>query len=187
VNPLTLQAVGLPIELNRGATSNFLSLGTVNQLQSGKTYAVRTAPLFNYTGTNYNWGPTQYLCIVGATQDALQDVSQDASQEAAQGSNKDTHASQDVTQDARDVQDAAQDLNAVVYITEGNQLNIQLTNAANNTAKRADIYDVTGKCVKSIRLVEGMNQVELSEASGIYMVRTVVGNQSETARVFIQK
>jgi hypothetical protein len=176
VNPLTLQAVGLPIELNRGAASNFLNLGTVNQLQSGKTYAVQTAPMFSYTGTNYNWGPTQYLCIVGAAQGALQDPSEDASQDA----------SQDVTQDARSMQDAKQ-IETMVYVTEGTQLNIQLNNTATNTAKRADIYDVTGKCVKSIRLVEGMNQVELSEASGIYMVRTVVGNQSETARVFIQK
>jgi hypothetical protein len=180
VNPLTLQAVGLPIELNRGAASNFLNLGTVNQLQSGKTYAVQTAPMFSYTGTNYNWGPTQYLCIVGAAQGALQDPSEDASQDA----------SQDVTQDARSMQDAKQ-IETMVYVTEGTQLNIQLsntaTNTATNTAKRADIYDVTGKCVKSIRLVEGMNQVELSQASGIYMVRTMVGNQSETTRVFIQK
>jgi hypothetical protein len=172
VNPLTLQAVGLPIELNRGAASNFLSLGTANQLQSGKTYAVRTAPVFAYTASNYQWGPTQYLCIVGAAQGALQDPSEDASQ--------------DVTQDARSMQDAKQ-IETMVYVTEGTQLNIQLNNTATNTAKRADIYDVTGKCVKSIRLVEGMNQVELSQASGIYMVRTVVGNQSETARVFIQK
>jgi hypothetical protein len=173
VNPLTLQAVGLPIELNRGAASNFLSLGTVNQLQSGKTYAVRTAPVFNYTGTNYNWGPTQYMCIVGNTAMTLEGT--DATQGAEQGSAKDA------------VQDATQELHAVVYVTEGNHVNIQLSNTATNTAKRADIYDVTGKCVKSIRLVEGMNQVELSEASGIYMVRTIVGNQTETHRVFIQK
>jgi hypothetical protein len=170
VNPLTLQAVGLPIELNRGAASNFLSLGTVNQLQSGKTYAVRTAPVFNYTGTNYSWGPTQYMCIVGAAGMTLEGA--DATQGAEQGSVKD--AIQDET-------------NTVVYVTEGNHVNIQLSNTATNRAKRADIYDVTGKCVKSIRLVEGMNQVELSEASGIYMVRTTVGNQTETHRVFIQK
>jgi hypothetical protein len=83
------------------------------------------------------------------------------------------------------VQDATQDLNAVVYVTEGNHVNIQLTNTASNTAKRADIYDVTGKLVKSVRLVEGMNEVTLTETAGIYMVRTVVGNLSETSRVFI--
>jgi hypothetical protein len=95
------------------------------------------------------------------------------------------HAWQDVTQDARSVQDATQDLNAIVYVTEGNQLNIQLTNTSNNNAKRADIYDVTGKLVKTVRLVEGMNQVTLTETAGIYMVRTVVGNQTETTRVFV--
>ena len=168
VNPLTMQTVGLPIELNRGAASNFLSLGSVPQLQNGKTYAVQTAPMFTYTGTNYNWGPTQYMCIVGAAGMTLEGA--DAEQGVAQGQHKD-----------------ALQIASMVYVTEGNHVNIQLNNTATNTAKRADIYDVTGKCVKSIRLVEGMNQVELSEASGIYMVRTTVGNQSETTRVFIQK
>ena len=174
VNPLTLQAVGLPIELNRGAASNFLSLGTVNQLQNGKTYAVQTAPLFTYTASNYQWGPVQYLCIVGAAQGALQDPSEDASQEVSQGSTKDV------------AQDAAQELNTMVYVTEGNHLNIQLTNTESNTAKRADIYDVTGKLVKSVRLVEGMNTVAIDQASGIYMVRTTVGEKVETQRVFLR-
>ena len=170
VNPLTLQAVGLPIELNRGAASNFMSLGTVNQLQNGKTYAVQTAPLFTYTASNYQWGPIQYLCIVGAAQGVLQD----AEQGVAQGSTK------DVAQDASQVE-------AVVYVTEGNHLNIQLTNTASNTAKRADIYDVTGQLVKSVRLVEGMNTVAIDQASGIYMVRTTVGEKVETQRVFLKK
>ena len=184
VNPLTMQTVGLPIELNRGTASNYLSFASVAQLQNGKTYAVETAPMFSYTGTNYQWGPTQYLCIVGAAnvtqdvaQDALQDPSEDASQEVSQG------VLQGSTKDV--AQDAAQDLNAMVYVTEGNHVNIQLTNTESNTAKRADIYDVTGKLVKSVRLVEGMNEVTLTETAGIYMVRTTVGNQSETARVFV--
>jgi hypothetical protein len=165
---MTLQTVGLPIELNRGTASNYLSLATVAQLQNGKTYAVETAPMFTYTGTNYNWGPVQYMCILGAAQGMLQDAEQDV----AQGSTKDA------------LQDASQ-VDAMVYVTEGNHVNIQLTNTANNTAKRADIYDVTGKLVKSVRLVEGMNEVTLTETAGIYMVRTVVGNQSETTRVFL--
>jgi hypothetical protein len=172
VNPLTMQEVGLPIELNRGSASNYLNLGTVAQLQNGKTYAVQTAPMFSYTGTNYSWGPTQYMCIVGVAGMTLEGA--DASQGAEQGSTKDA------------LQDASQ-VDAMVYVTEGNQLNIQLTNTANNTAKRADIYDVTGKLVKSVRLVEGMNKVNLSEASGMYTVRLVHGTQSETHRVIIQK
>ncbi|MFM1771474.1 MAG: Secretion system C-terminal sorting domain, partial [Bacteroidota bacterium] len=179
VNPLTMQTVGLPIELNRGSASNYLSLGTVSQLQNGKTYAVQTAPIFNYTGTNYNWGPVQYMCIVGAanvtqdaTQVAMQDPSEDAAQEAAQGSNR--VLTQDVSQ-----------VKAMVYVTEGNQLNIQLTNTESNTAKRADIYDVTGKLVKSVRLVEGMNQIALNESTGIYMVRISTGDQHQTTRISI--
>jgi hypothetical protein len=168
VNPLTLQTVGLPIELNRGTASNYLSLGTVAQLQNGKTYAVETAPMFTYTGTNYNWGPVQYMCIVGSTAMSLDGTSEAAASEE----NNNKNLVEDET-------------NTVVYVTEGNHVNIQLTNTANNTAKRADIYDVTGKLVKSVRLVEGMNEVTLTETAGIYMVRTVVGNQTETARVFI--
>jgi hypothetical protein len=172
VNPLTMQTVGLPIELNRGAASNYLSLGSVTQLQNGKTYAVETAPMFSYTETNYNWGPVQYMCIIGAVQGALQD----AEQGVAQGSTKDV---------AQDAMQGPSEVNAMVYVTEGNHVNIQLTNTASNTAKRADIYDVTGKLVKSVRLVEGMNQVTLTETEGIYLVRTVVGNQAETTRVFV--
>ena len=174
VNPLTMQTVGLPIELNRGAASNYLSLGSVTQLQNGKTYAVQTSPLFAYTGTNYNWGPVQYMCIIGAAQGALQD----AEQGVAQGSTKDV---------AQDAMQGPSEVNALVYVTEGNHVNIQLTNTANNTAKRADIYDVTGKLVKSVRLVEGMNQVELEETTGVYLVRLMIGNNLQTERVFIEK
>ena len=66
-------------------------------------------------------------------------------------------------------------------------MNIQITNTESNTAKRADIYDVTGKLVKSVRLVEGMNTVAIDQASGIYMVRTTVGEKVETQRVFLKK
>lgn len=174
VNSLTMQTVGLPIELNRGAASNFLNLGTVAQLQNGKTYAVQTAPVFSYTGTNYNWGPVQYMCILGAAQGALQGPSEGETQGAEQGSTKDA------------VQGPSE-VDAMVFVTEGNLLNIQLTNSESNIAKRADIFDVTGKLVKSVRLVEGMNEVNLTEASGMYTIRLVQGTQSEAHRIIIQK
>lgn len=66
VNPITYVTVGIPIEINRGAASNFLNLGSVTQLQYGKTYAVQTAPILSFTSTNYNWGPVSYLCIIGS-------------------------------------------------------------------------------------------------------------------------
>jgi len=84
VNPLTLQTIGLPIEQNRGAASNFLSLSSVTALQLGKTYAVQTSPIYTYTGTNYQWGPVTYMCIVGnagMVVDQTEDVTQDASQD----------------------------------------------------------------------------------------------------------
>lgn len=57
------QPVGIPIVVYRNASSNALGLGTVSQLQSGKTYAVETAPVFSYG--DGAWGPTQYMCILG--------------------------------------------------------------------------------------------------------------------------
>jgi hypothetical protein len=75
----------------------------------------------------------------------------------------------------------------LVYVTEGNRVNIQLTNTVSNTAKRADIYDITGKLAMSVRLVDGMNEVSLNGSSGVYTVRLIYGTQSEIHRVFIQK
>jgi hypothetical protein len=69
----SLQPVGLSFEVNRGAASNYLNLGTVSQIQFGKTYAVQTAPIFTYTGSNYIWGPVQYICIIGQTGMILND------------------------------------------------------------------------------------------------------------------
>jgi hypothetical protein len=92
VNPLNLQTVGLPIEQNRGAASNYISLTSVTALQYGKTYAVQTAPIYSYTSTNYQWGPVTYMCIIGsagmvvdASQDAMQDSEKDFVQDASLG------------------------------------------------------------------------------------------------------
>jgi hemin uptake protein HemP len=112
------------------------------------------------------------MCIVGNSAMTLEGA--DALQDVAQGSTKDA------------IQDASQ-VDAMVYVTEGNLVSIQLTNTESNIAKRADIYDVTGKLVKSVRLVEGMNTVAIEQAGGIYMLRLVQGTQTETHRVFIQK
>jgi len=82
VHPITYVTVGIPIELNRGAASNFLNLGTVSQLQYGKTYAVQTAPVLSYTSTNYNWGPVTYLCIIGSAGMVIDSDGQIADEEA---------------------------------------------------------------------------------------------------------
>ena len=163
VNPLTLQTVGLPIELNRGTASNYLSLASVAQLQNGKTYAVETAPMFAYTGTNYQWGPTQYLCIVGASQDALQDVSQDASQEAAQGQNKDAVQGPS--------EGASQESDVLVCTTTGQQIkvwtNIENAELANATVR---IYNSTGSLVYAQRMSSNEMLIDLNTAAGLYIV-----------------
>ncbi len=91
VNPLTMQTVGLPIEQNRGAASNFINLNSVSALQHGKTYAVQTSPIFSYTGTNYQWGPVTYMAIIGSAGlivDPLEGASQGSEKDAAQDSSK---------------------------------------------------------------------------------------------------
>jgi hypothetical protein len=154
-----MQEVGLPIELNRGTASNYLSLASVAQLQNGKTYAVQTAPMFTYTGTNYNWGPLQYLCIVGAAQDAMQDVSQDASQEAAQGSNKDA------------VEVNAIENDVLIFATTGQQIkvwtNIENAELANATVR---IYNSTGSLVYTQRMSNNEMTIDLDAAAGLYIV-----------------
>jgi hypothetical protein len=73
VNPVTYAIVGLPIEVNRNAISNVLNLGTVSNLQYGKTYAVQTSPIYTFTNGNYTWGPVTYMCIIGTAGMTLDD------------------------------------------------------------------------------------------------------------------
>jgi hypothetical protein len=161
VNPLTMQEVGLPIELNRGSASNYLNLGTVAQLQNGKTYAVQTAPMFAYTGTNYNWGPTQYLCIVGAanvTQDAAQDAMQDPSEDASQESMQQRSA-------------MSIDNDVLIYSTTGQQIKVW-TNTENAELTNATIrvYNSTGSLVYTQRMSSNEMLIDLNTAAGLYIV-----------------
>jgi hypothetical protein len=138
----------------------------VSQLQNGKTYAVQTAPIFNYTGTNYNWGPVQYMCIVGATnvtqdatQDAMQDPSEDAAQEAAQGSSKDA------------LESAAQENDVLIYTTVGQQIKVwtNIENAALTNAT-VRIYNSTGSLVYTQRMSSNEMVVDLDAAAGLYII-----------------
>jgi hypothetical protein len=158
-----MQTVGLPIELNRGAASNYLSLGSVTQLQNGKTYAVQTAPIFTYTGSSYNWGPVQYLCIIGAVEGALQD----AEQGVAQGSTK------DVAQDAMQgpSEGVSKENDVLVYTTAGNQIkvwtNVDNVELANATVR---VYNSTGSLVYTQRMSSNEMQIDLNAAAGLYIV-----------------
>jgi hypothetical protein len=152
-----MQEVGLPIELNRGSASNYLNLGTVSQLQNGKTYAVQTAPMFSYTGTNYNWGPTQYMCIVGAAGMTLEGA--DATQGAEQGSAKDA------------VEVNAIENDVLIYATTGQQIKVwtNIENAEINNAT-VRIYNSTGSLVYTQRMSSSEMIIDLNAAVGLYIV-----------------
>ncbi len=182
VNPLTLQAVGLPIEQNRGAASNYLNLGSVTALQYGKTYAVQSAPVFTYTGTNYQWGPVKYMSIIGSA-GLIIDASQDAV--ASQDSEK------DVLQGPSE--GAAQEMELSVYPnpSDGKGLTMTLSGITSSNVQ-VRIYDAFGRKIQSERYsIEGTLQTELnfeSElSSGIYMIEVSSDDKIKTVRVLIQK
>jgi hypothetical protein len=115
--------------------------------------------MFSYTGTNYNWGPTQYLCIVCAAQDAMQDVSQEASQEAAQGLNKDAVEANAIENDV------------LIYPTTGQQIKVWTSSEnaefANATVR---IYNSTGSLVYTQRMSSNEMIIDLNAAVGLYIV-----------------
>jgi hypothetical protein len=184
VNPLTLQTVGLPIEQNRGAASNYITLTTVTNLQYGKTYAVQTSPIYTYTGTNYQWGPVTYMCIIGSagmTTDPLEGVSQ--------GSTK--GASQDLPQDLASHLSENLELNVFPNPSNGEGVTMTLSGITSSNVQ-VRIYDALGRKIQSERyVVDGALQTELnfeSELSdGMYMIEVSSENKIKTARILIQK
>jgi hypothetical protein len=190
VNPLTLQAVGLPIEQNRGAASNYLNLNNVAALQFGKTYAVQSAPLFSYTGTNYQWGPVTYMAIIGSA-GLIVDPMEGAAQGASQDSPKDVaqDASQDLPQDL--ALHLSQNLELSVYPNPSNgknlNLNISGIESENVTVR---VYDSMGRKIQSERfIVDGTLQTELNfkdELSyGMYLIEVSSENIVKAVRVLI--
>jgi hypothetical protein len=168
VNAVTYATVGIPFEVNRGAASNYLNLGTVAQLQYGKTYAVQTAPLFSYTGSNYNWGPISYMCIVGSA-GMIENPSEQPNQRLVETDQP----------------------NLLVYPnpTEGNFV-LNISGISTNQAE-IRIYDALGRQMYNNRVsVEGMYvaNVNLSDVSnGLYMVEVIYNGKSLTQRIMIQK
>jgi hypothetical protein len=171
VNPLNLQTAGLPIEQNRGAASNYITLTSISALQYGKTYAVQTAPIYSYTGTNYQWGPVSYLCIIGsagmvvdASQDALQDSEKDAMQGPSEGlsENLAQHLSENL------------ELNVFPNPSNGTNLNISISGiASDNVVVRT--FDAMGRNIQSERyVVDGTLQTELNFeqelSDGLYLI-----------------
>ena len=180
VNPLTLQTVGLPIEQNRGAASNYLNLNTVVALQYGKTYAVQTSPIYTYTGTNYQWGPVTYMCIVGSAGlivDSSQDAMQDSEKDAMQGPSE----------------DVAQEFELSVYPnpTKGEAIMMSISGLASDNVQ-VKIYDALGRKIESKRyVVDGTLQTSLSFkeelSNGLYILEVTTDEVRRSVRFMVEQ
>ncbi|MFM7618626.1 MAG: MopE-related protein, partial [Bacteroidota bacterium] len=175
VNPATFQTTGLPIEVNRGAASNYINLGTVTALQWGKTYAVQTAPVFTYTGSNYQWGPVQYLCIIGQSGMILND---DSSNQGEEGRND---------------FGIANDFDIALYPnpTNGEELNVILSGVSEDDVASVRIMNTLGQMVyqgqwtsESIRQKQ-LNVMEWS--NGMYVIEVRANGQTMTKRFMISQ
>ena len=180
VNPLTLQTVGLPIEQNRAAASNYINLNSVTALQYGKTYAVQSAPLFSYTGSNYQWGPVTYMAIIGSA-----GLIVDPSEGSSQGSEK------DVLQDSSKGLPQDLELNVFPNPSNGSDLNLNISGIESDNVL-VKIYDSMGRKVESLRLVVNGNlQTQLpmmnNYSNGMYMIEVTSELQTKSSRVLISK
>ena len=168
--------VGLPIEVNRNAASNVISLGSITQLQYGKTYAVQTAPIFTYTGSDYAWGPAFNMCIIGSAGMSVED-SQDLPEGSAKG------ASQVV----------AQELALNIYPNPSNGNNIQLMLSGMNTEiAQVRILDAMGNLIwtnkfNTLELSNTSIELEQRLADGMYFAQIVSGNETISQRFLVRK
>jgi hypothetical protein len=165
-------AVGLPIIKMRGAASNYLNLGTVLQLQYGKTYSVRTAPILSYTGTNYQWGTPFCMSIVG-TAGMVADGSQ--------ANNQTVRA------------ETANEVNMSLYPnpTHGTDVNINLSGVDSDNVQ-IRVVDAMGRQVWSNRYsVSGVLNTNITFerplANGLYMVEAIFNGEVQTQRMMVQK
>jgi hypothetical protein len=166
------QPVGLPITVNRGAASNYINLGTILQLQYGKTYSVRTAPILSYTGTNYQWGTPFCLSIVGSA-GMIADGSQ---------------ANQQVVRT-----ETANEVNMSLYPnpTHGTDVNINLSGVDSDNVQ-IRVVDAMGRQVWSNRYsVSGVLNTNITFerplANGLYMVEAIFNGEVQTQRMMVQK
>ena len=166
------QPVGLPITVNRGAASNYITLSTIAQLQYGKTYNVRTAPILSYTGTNYQWGTTTCMSIVG-TAGMIAD-----GQDAAQATSK---------------VEIANEANMSLYPnpTHGTDVNINLSGVISDNVQ-IRVVDAMGRQVWSNRYsVNGILNTNITFeqplANGLYFVEAIYNGELQTQRMMVQR
>lgn len=165
-------AVGIPIVYFRGAASNFVNLGLVVALQFGKTYAVRTAPVFSYGEGAF--GTVQNMCIVGSAGMVLEEAS-----EMAQNSTRDMLV--------------ANEANMSVYPnpTHGTDVNINLFGIESDNVQ-IRIVDAMGKQVWNNRyVVNGVLNTNITFerplANGLYFVEAIYNGELQTQRMMVQK
>ena len=168
--------VGLPIEFTRNASSNYLNLSSVTQLQYGKTYAVQTAPILAYTGTDYTFGPAFNMCIIGSAGMVL-----DGSQDILQGSTK--GASQEVAEQM--------DLNIYPNPSNGNNIQLMLSGIDAETVQ-VRMLDAMGKEIwtnkyTTLELSNTSIEFEQQLADGIYFIQIVSGKQTISQRFLVRK
>lgn len=165
-------AVGIPIVYYRGAASNYLNLGLVVALQYGKTYAVRTAPVFSFGEGAY--GIVQTMCIVGS-----------AGMVVEQGSEVSGNATRDML--------VANEANMSLYPnpTHGTDVNINLSGIESENVQ-IRIVDAMGKQVWSNRYtVNGVLNTNITFerplANGLYFVEAIFNGEVQTQRMMVQK
>ena len=164
--------VGLPIAVNRGAASNYINLGTVLQLQYGKTYNVRTAPILPYTGTDYQWGTTTCMSIVGSA--GMIADGQDASESTSKV-------------------EITNDVNMSLYPnpSHGTDVNINLSGVTSDNVQ-IRVVDAMGRQVWSNRYsVDGILNTNITFeqplANGLYFVEAIFNGEVQTQRLMVQK
>jgi hypothetical protein len=145
-------------------------------LQYGKTYAVQTAPIFTYTGTNYAWGPAFNMCIIGAA-----GMIADPSQDAAEGSTKDA------------AQIVAQEMALNIYPNPSNGNNIQLMLSGMNTeVAQVRMLDAMGNLIwtnkfNTLELSNTSIELEQGLADGMYFIQVVSGKETISQRFLVKK
>ena len=166
------QPVGLPITVNRGAASNYINLGSVLQLQYGKTYSVRTAPILPYTGSDYQWGAPVCMSIVGTA--GLIADGQDASESTLKV-------------------EIANEVNMSLYPnpTHGTDVNINLSGVTSENVQ-IRVVDAMGRQVWSNRYsVDGVLNTNITFerplANGLYFVEAIFNGEVQTQRMMVQK
>jgi hypothetical protein len=192
VNPLNLQTAGLPIEQNRGAASNYITLTSISALQYGKTYAVQTAPIYSYTGTNYQWGPVSYLCIIGSAGlivDPSEDAAQDSEKDVLQGASQDS--TKGLPEDLAQHLSENLELNVYPNPTHGEALTMSLTGISSNNVQ-VKVYDALGRKIESKRFaVDGTLQTTLNFknelSNGLYILEVTNEDVRRSVRFMVEQ